>query len=109
MVKFMYNGIKVSGELFKAHYSYSKLIGDDEKSISIYARDYARFPQEVRDMFTVQNDTDIMTDYFETDRIRVYKTHPQFKAVAAAIVKAQTKSAKKYGGEVPQELIALAA
>ena len=89
VLKFFYNGIKANGgKLQKAHYSKGNLVswamekyGFDEDTITIYARGYMRFSTEIQDAFTVENDTDIMTDYFEKDRIRVKKGHPLYAQV----------------------------
>jgi len=83
MLKFFYNGIKASdGKLQKC--SYSKGYSHDPQAITIYARNYNRFCKEIRAQFTVENNTDSMTDYFEEDRIRVNADHPLYAQVAAA-------------------------
>lgn len=89
VLKFFYNGIKANGgKLQKAHYSKGNLVswamekyGYDEHTITIYARGYSGFSTEVRELFTIENDTDTMTDYFEKDRIRVKKDHPLYDQV----------------------------
>ena len=43
------------------------------------------FSAKVRQCFNVQNDTDTMTDYFDSDRIRVIPSHPLYGAVKAAL------------------------
>lgn len=88
-LRFYYNGIKANGgKLQKAHYSKGNLVawamekfGYDSETITIYAREYTGFSAEVRELFTVENDTDTMTDYFEKDRIRVKKDHPLYAQV----------------------------
>lgn len=42
-----------------------------------------RFPIEVRNAFTIENNSDMMTDYFEADCIRLVSSHPLHAAVAA--------------------------
>ena len=71
-IRFYYNGIKVNGgDLIKCHYS------ADENGATIYASGYgAELP---RSLFDVQNDTDIMTDYFDTDSATLPADHPFFK------------------------------
>ena len=83
---FYWNGIKDSkgDKLQKAWYSTGKLTRHPEGTITIYARDYARFSAKVRACFVVQNDTDTMTDYFDSDSIRVIPSHPLYAHVAAA-------------------------
>lgn len=83
---FYWNGIKdAKGEkLQKAWYSLSTLNGYPEGTITIYARDYTRFSDLVRECFTVHNDTDVMTDYFDSDDVRVIPQHPLYAQVRAA-------------------------
>lgn len=87
---FFWNGIKdAKGEkLQKAHYSmggYTNVPAEmAAETISIYARDYTGFSALVRSCFDVKNDSDGMTDYFETDRIQVLPGHPLYPEVRAA-------------------------
>lgn len=91
-LKFFYNGLKdSSGKLQKCFYCNGKLLHHPEGTVTIYARDYSRFSQEVREYFTVQNNTDSMTDYFDTDRIRVTPNHPLYTDVLEAFFKQDAK------------------
>lgn len=91
--KFMWNGIKVDGRLYRAWYSDSKLIGDyPDGTITIYGKDYKSFPQILG--LTAQNDTDIMTDYFEKDRIRVTPDNHHYPAICEAMKKAKEHNKK---------------
>ena len=81
---FYWNGIKdAKGEKLQPCF-YSNSSDEPAGSITIYARNYARFSELVRDCFAVKNDTDLMTDYFDNDRIRVIPSHPLYAAVKAA-------------------------
>ena len=88
-LKFFYNGIKVNGgKLQKAFFSKGNLTswamekyGYDSDTLTVYAREYAGFSAEIRGIFQVENDSDMMTDYFEKDRIRVTKGHPLYGQV----------------------------
>ena len=92
-LKFYYNGIKVNGgKLQKANICETELRNHPKGTITIYARDYRRFSVEVAESFTVQNDTDSMTDYFDSDTIRVEPSHPLYAEVKAAA----DKSAARY-------------
>lgn len=94
-LKFFYNGIKANGgKLQRCFYSEGALRHSPEGTITIYARDYSRFSAEVRAAFVVENNSDGMTDYFETDSIRVEPTHPLYDLVAAAL-RAQTDRREK--------------
>jgi len=67
-VKFMYNGIKIDGKLYKAGYH---LWGNSQKSgtITLCRHGYDKTPRV--DGLKYENDTDFMTDYFDEDRIIV--------------------------------------
>lgn len=87
-LKFFYNGIKGSdGKLQKCDYSGGLLIGFPSGTITIYGCNYRSFSAEVCEAFEVVNSSDIMTDYFENDRIRVIPDHPLYSQVSEALVK----------------------
>lgn len=88
-IKIYYNGIKIDGgKLRKCYY----LINDD--AVTICADGYGcEIP---RDLFDVTNETDLYTDYFDTDRATVDASHPLYKYVRAAALKADTRNAKKH-------------
>lgn len=79
-VKFYYNGIKVDGD--------KKLIGvwygidtnettGEIMGVNIYAKDYgSSLPDKY---FNVENDSDIMTDYFDKDSTYISNCNPLFK------------------------------
>ena len=92
-VKFLYNGIKVDGKLYKAWYSLGKYRNYPEGTITIYARDYESFPKI--DGLNIENNTDLMTDYFENDRIRVTPDNKWYPQVLEAYNKQQAKRAKR--------------
>lgn len=84
-LKFFYNGIKVNGgALQKCSYSISTLISYPAGTITIYGKNYERFSKEIREAFTVENDTDSMTDYFDNDFIRVMPDHPLYSQIVDA-------------------------
>jgi hypothetical protein len=80
-VKFLKKGIKIDGKYFPVWYSTGKLINHPEGTITIYARSYDRFPAFGME---VENGTDIQTDYFEKDKVRVEPSHPLYPVVAKA-------------------------
>lgn len=95
-LKFFYNGIKANGgALQKCHYSIGNLVNFPAGTITIYAKDYSGFDSAVKKAFTVENNSETMTDYFETDKIRVLPTHPLYAEVLAALEKGQERIAKK--------------
>jgi hypothetical protein len=87
-LKFYWNGVKANGgKLQLAHYSkgnYTPESGLCNDTITVYGRHYNSFSAEVRAAFTVVNNSDSMTDYFEQDRIRVAPEHPLYAQVRAA-------------------------
>lgn len=101
-VKFMWNGIKVDGKLYRAHYSignYTEASGIPKETITVYAKDYTSIPRV--DGLQVENDTDIMTDYFETDRIRIAPDNKFYNDALEAVRKQEEhykkRFAKRYG------------
>lgn len=92
MLKFMYNGIKLNGKLYKGSYSkggYTKQSGIPNDTITIYARDYEDFPKI--EGLQIKNNSDSMTDYFEKDRIRVTPTNQYYLLVNEAYEKQEEK------------------
>ena len=84
-LRFFWNGIKAgTGKLQKCYYSDGALCHHPAGTLTVYAKD-GHFSAEVRRTFTVENDSDIMTDYFEDDRFRVLPDHPLYAAVKAAL------------------------
>lgn len=97
--RFYWNGLKddKGAKLQKAYYSAGEYRGMPDGTITIYARDYNRFSDKVRAAFAVQNDSDIQTDYFDNDRIRVIPAHPLYPQVQAALAAQEAHRAKRYG------------
>ena len=93
-IKFMWNGIKVNGTLYRCWYSDSKLTNHPEATITIYAKDYKSLP--VIDGLQAQNDTDIMTDYFEKDRIRVTPDNQYYASITQAMDKMKEHNDRRY-------------
>ena len=93
-VKFMWNGIKVDGELYKCWYSNSKIVGSPEGTITIYGKNYKDLPRI--NGLAVENESDLMTDYFENDRIRVTPDNPFYKEVKVALDKLTEHNEKRF-------------
>ncbi len=95
----MWNGIKKDGKLYKARYDDGKRLNQPEGTITIHGKRYEPLPQI--EGLNIQNDTDIMTDYFENDVIRVTPDNPHYPAVAEALEKQKEhyrkRFEKKYG------------
>ena len=85
MLKFYWNGIKENGgDLQGAYYWGHAINGYPSGTISISAKGYRSFSAEIRAAFDVTNNSDIYTDYFEKDKIRVTPSHPLYPQVKAA-------------------------
>ena len=102
-VKFMWNGIKVNGELYRAWYSTGKLINHPEGTVTIYARDCKSFP--LIEGLTAENNTEIQTDYFEKDCIRITPDNQHYPAVLTAIQKAKEHDAVRRNRPAPKTSI----
>ena len=98
MLKFFYNGIKDStGRLHKAWYSYSET-RNNGMTLTVYSADHtcSRFAsEEIGGAFTVENDTDTMTDYFRPDSITIPKDHKYFRAAISATIKQEEKRVRR--------------
>lgn len=92
-VRIYWNGIKIDGgKLIRCGYSLDNNT-DHEPSVSIYARHYDNLP---RDLFEVKNDSDLYTDYFESDRAYLTPAHPLYKYFRYAAEKAQARQDRPY-------------
>ena len=94
-IKFFWNGIKLNGEkkMIRCFYSLDSNT-DHSPSVSISCRDYSgRLPS---DLFTVRNDTDVYTDYFDTDSATLTPEHPLYPYARAAAIKAATRNEPAY-------------
>lgn len=98
-VKFLWNGIKVDGELYRCSYGDGKLIGYPNGTITIYGKDYRSFPRI--EGLTITNESDIMTDYFENDCTLVTPDNVWYAQAKSACDKAKEhfdrRLAKRYG------------
>lgn len=99
-IKFFYNGIKVNGgKLIRCLYFTDSRSDSRSDSVTISARDYADLP---RDMFTVKNETDLYTDYFDSDSATLTPAHPLYKYARAAALKAAMRGEPEYIAKLKQ-------
>src|SRR5689334_92667 len=97
MLKFYWNGIKDNGgKLQTVSYSDSMLVNYPAGTITIYKREYTSFSEGIRKAFEVENNSDMQSDYFETDAIRVQPTHPLYVEVAKALAQKKAHDAKRW-------------
>ena len=94
MTKFMWNGIKVNGKLYRAYYSSGSYINYPYNTITIYARTHEDFPKDLG--LSVENNTEIQTDYFEKDRARITPGHSLYSEVHAAYLKQEEHNKKRH-------------
>lgn len=78
-IKFFYNGLRLNGSRSLVRVGYS--LDLDAQTVTIYARSGETLPHE---LFTVENDTDLYTDYFDNDRATLTPAHPLYKFAAYA-------------------------
>lgn len=87
-IKFFWNGIRVNGckSLIKCYYSIDNN-HDGRPEVHISARGYS--DSLPGDVFAVENGTDSMTDYFETDGTRIGPDHPLYKYARRAALESE--------------------
>ena len=90
-IKWMYNGVKVDGKLYKARYSRFIPIGKDEEQITVTAKCYWDGLPKIGN---VENGSDPMTDYFEKDKIKISRNSPYWDEVVKAMEKFKIHSQK---------------
>lgn len=101
MLKFYWNGIKEdTGTLQLCTYHRGALHHHPEGTITIYGKRYRSFSQAVCQAFTVQDDTEIQSDYIVNEHIRVLPTHPLYREVLAACIKKETHDANRWAKKV---------
>lgn len=85
-IKFYYNGLRLNGSraLVKCSYSIDNSRRTASPCVTICADRGGSLP---RDLFPVENDTDIMTDYFDNDHTTITADHPLYPFARAAAVK----------------------
>lgn len=88
-IRFYWNGLRLNGDksLVKCFYSLDNK-WDHDQCVTIYARDGFSLP---RDLFEVKNDTDLYTDYFDTDSATLTPEHPLYKYARYAAAKAELR------------------
>lgn len=84
-IRFLKKGIRVNGQYYPVHYSSAR--NNLQGNITVYLKTYDILPDEAYKELCVENRTDLMTDYFEKDRIRIGPDSPYFKIVEQLLVK----------------------
>ena len=101
-IKFFWNGIKVNGgKLIPCYYSLDNN-ADHRPTVHISAKGYgAELPREY---FTVRNETDLITDYHDTDRAVLTPKHPLYKFARYAALKNRARGQADYIASLEQKL-----
>lgn len=82
-IKFMFNGIKIDGKLYRAFYSFGGYNhAEGEGAITIYRKGYGRTP--AIEGLNCKNGTEIQSDYFEEDHFIVTKSNKWYPEVLNA-------------------------
>lgn len=90
-VKFMYNGIKIDGKLIKGFFNKGEYLNG--ALYCFYADSY--YCPELRAAFAVKNDSDIMTDYHEKEKIYFYPGDKNLDDVERAWQKKEERRMRK--------------
>mgnify|MGYP002706006236 CR=1 FL=1 len=85
-IRFYHNGLRLNGSraLVKCSYSLDNSSRISAPCVTISAERGASLP---RDLFPVENETDLMTDYFDADHATITADHPLYPFARAAAVK----------------------
>jgi len=78
-IRLLKKGIKINGEYFSCHYSSAK--NNLNGNATIYIKSYEPLPKEAYSALQVENNSDMQTDYFEKDRIRISPASEFFNRV----------------------------
>ena len=79
MIKFTATHIVIGRKRVRVAYCAGPWVeGVDPATIKIRPWTGNHFPAEVRAAFTIENNSDAMTDYFEGDSIRLLPSHPLY-------------------------------
>jgi len=93
-LKFFYNGIKVNEKLIPCYYSLGGFKYDNT-SISIYAKSILSKLPNIGSS-KVQNDSEMQSDYFESDRIILKQNNPYYQEALKAFIKSEEKALARY-------------
>jgi hypothetical protein len=94
-IKFVWNGIRVDGKLVRCFFStgpYCNASYPDE-TITVYARSILDNLPRLEGV-TIKNDTDLHTDYFESDTARILPDSKYYNEAKAALDAQRVHEAK---------------
>ena len=92
-VKFMYNGIKINGKLIKGYWSYgsNNFYNKNIMAMFVAKLDWNYDPKLLKEKYKDDNDTDIYTDYFDSDSINFYAGDKNLEQIKKAWQKQEIK------------------
>lgn len=93
MIKILQNGIKHDNGYTSCFYRMGNNTRHSEKCITIYARDYEHLPAELGG---IQNDTDIQSDYFDSDKVCLEPGDKYYDEALAAYNKRRLADSKRW-------------
>jgi len=84
MIKFMKHYVTNGATKARVHYSAFRMTTTGQDCVTLYAKGYedGRLLGQIFDE-GYENDTDIMTDYFEKGRVRILAGTPMYEAAKA--------------------------
>jgi hypothetical protein len=97
----MYNGLKVEGQLQKGFYNRNQ----DKGHICLNAWSYASTFTQLEGC-TLRNDTDIMADYFDKDRLYIPVTSIYYKDALKAYEQQELKQVQRFGKRLFKNFVA---
>ncbi|MFA5350901.1 MAG: hypothetical protein WC357_06205 [Candidatus Omnitrophota bacterium] len=80
-IKLLKKGMKINGKYYPCFYSPAR--NNLHGNATIYIKSYDPLPEEAHKILQVENQSDMRTDYFEKDRIRIAPDSPYFARVEA--------------------------
>lgn len=93
-IKFFYNGIKdIDKKLQPCYISAGRK--QEGWEIFVSKKNYTPFSEGIRAAFTIKNDTDSMTDYFEHDHFHISPDSPYFIPAMEAVLVIEEKIYKR--------------
>ena len=98
-IRLTMNGIYKGEHYAPCYYRYDERTGE----VTIYAKSYGR-SEIPREMGPVQNDTDTMTDYFDTDSLDLHPGDAWYDRVKAVAVKSAIKDIKRRIARLEKDL-----
>lgn len=81
-IRFMKHYVTDGVTKARVHYSAGRIIGDNRQAVTLYAKDYGLSLASIFGT-KVQDDTDIMTDYFDKGRVRFFEGDEHYAAALA--------------------------